>query len=166
VTILFAIPLFSGLVVLQSAIISRVPLLNGTADIVLLVVIAWALQERVKNPWYWSIIAGVAISIASGLPFGVLLAAYLLATALALLLRRRVWKAPILAMFVSVFFSTLIVLGLSIIARMLTGINIPLVETFNLIILPSLILNLLLAVPIYAIIRDVANWFYREEIKV
>jgi hypothetical protein len=35
-----------------------------------------------------------------------------------------------------------------------------------LIILPSLLLNIILAAPVYAVIKDLAEWIYPEEIKV
>jgi hypothetical protein len=44
------------------------------------------------------------------------------------------------------------------------GTPLPLLETLNLIILPSTILNLLLSIPIFALIKDFAEWLYPEEI--
>jgi hypothetical protein len=40
-----------------------------------------------------------------------------------------------------------------------------LIEVLNQVTLPSLVLNLLLAVPIYAIIGDIADRFYPEELE-
>ncbi len=84
---LIAIPIFIGLAIFQSTVVSRIPLLHGTADLVLLALVAWALQERVKTHWQWSIIGGLLISILSAMPFGVLLIGYLMATVIALILR-------------------------------------------------------------------------------
>ncbi len=163
---LIAFPIFAGLVILQGGVISAMPLLQGTADLVLLTIVAWALQERVQAAWQWSLIGGLMVSMLSALPFGVLIGAYLLTTFLALLLRRRVWKAPALAMLAMTFIGTLVVLGASWLARWLSGTLLPLGQVFNLIILPSLLLNLLLAIPAYVMVRDLANWLYPEEIEV
>jgi rod shape-determining protein MreD len=152
--------------VLQSALVSRITLLRGTADLVLLAIIAWALQKRVQTAWRWSIIGGLLVNIGSALPVGVPLIGYGLATGLALMLRRRVWQAPILAMFIATFFGTLIVQGISLAALRITGHPIPILDAFNLVILPGVLLNLLLAVPAYAMIGDLANWLYPEEIEV
>lgn len=154
------------LAVLQSGLVSRIPLLHGTADLILLVLVAWALQKRVQTAWQWSIIGGLSVTIISALPLGAPLAGYLLATGLALLLRRRVWQAPILAMFFAVFAGTLITQTVNLAALLASGAPIPLLEAFNLVILPAVLLNLLLAVPTYALIGDLASWLYPEEIEV
>lgn len=152
--------------ILQTSVVSRIPLLLGTADLALLAIIAWALQKRVTTAWQWSLIGGMMFSLASALPLGVPLLGYGLSTGLALLLRRRVWQVPILAMFLTTFLCTLITQGIALIALLVVGDPIAVGEAFNLIILPSVIINLLLAVPIYALISDLAKWLYPEELEV
>lgn len=163
---LLSIPILAILAMIQSAILSRVPLLQGTADLLLLAVIAWSLHERVQNGWVWAVVAGMIMSLLSGMPFGVYLAGYLLTTLTAMLLKRTVWKIPALAMLLVVFIGTLLTQGLSFVALTLTGTPLPLLDTVNLIILPSLLLNLLLAIPAYILVGDFANWTHPVEIEV
>jgi rod shape-determining protein MreD len=163
---LIAVPIFSLLLIFQTAVTSQMPLLHGTPDLVLLGVIGWALQKRVQTAWHWSIIAGLLVSIVSALPFGVAILGYLLATGFTLLLRQRVWQVPIFAMFIATFLGTVITHGISFSALRLFGDPLPLWESLNLITLPSLLLNLLLAIPIYALLGDLANWLYPEELEV
>ena len=92
--------------------------------------------------------------------------AYLLTTGIAQLLRRRVWQVPLLAMFVTTFFGTLLTQGFSIGAVLISGTSLPLLETLNLITLPSLLLNLLLALPIYLLIGDLADWLYPQVLEI
>jgi rod shape-determining protein MreD len=158
--------LFGILAVLQSTIVSTMPLLNGMADLILLFIIAWALQDRVENVWWWCLLGGIFASLYSALPFGVYIAAYLVCAALTRLLKRRIWKAPFIAMMAATFISTLIVNLIAFTVRTVSGVNLPGVSVLNLIILPSLLLNLLLALPIYSITRDMAIWLYPEELKV
>jgi rod shape-determining protein MreD len=163
---LIAIPLLTVLLILQSAIVSRIVLLHGTADLLLLAVVAWALQKRVDTAWHWSVIAGLLISFVSALPFGIALLGYLVATGLTLLLRQRVWQVPILAMFIATFLGTLGTQGLALAALRLSGDPLPIIQAFNLITLPSILLNLLLAIPAYALLGDLAGWLYPEELEV
>ncbi|MGD9093351.1 MAG: rod shape-determining protein MreD [Anaerolineales bacterium] len=163
---LIAIPILGGLMILQTSIISRIPLLFGTADLPLLAIIAWALQKRVRTAWQWSLIGGLMFSLATALPLGVPILGYSLSTGLALILRRRVWQVPILAMFATTFLCTLITQGIALLALRLVGDPIPIGEAFNLIILPSVLINMLLAIPIYALISDLAKWLYPEELEV
>ena len=55
---LAAFPVLIITLMLQLAIISRLPLLHGTADLMLLVLVAWALQERVRTAWFGRCLAG------------------------------------------------------------------------------------------------------------
>jgi rod shape-determining protein MreD len=155
-----AVPILSLLTIIQSAIISRLPLLQGTADLILLVLIAWALQERVRSAWHWSVIGGLLIGFVSIIPIGIPLAIYLCITGIVLMVKQRIWETSILAMFAMTFVGSLfsqIVTGLTV---SIGGTPLPIFDTLKLIILPSLILNLILAAPIYAIIKDLAEWVY------
>jgi len=106
------------------------------------------------------------ISVSSALPFGVALVGYFLATSAALLVRRWVWQVPLLAMLIATFFGTIITQGLAIFTLNFIGTPIPWVEALNLITLPSLLLNLALAIPMYALFSDLAKWVYPEEIEI
>jgi uncharacterized membrane protein YwzB len=161
-----AIPILTGLMVLQSGIVSRIPLLLGTPDLLLLAIIAWALQKRVQTAWQWCIIGALLYTLVSALPPGAALLAYILATGLALIIRRQVWQVPLLAMLVAVLLGTAISHTVSMFSLRLVGDPIPFVEAFNLIVLPSALLNLILAIPAYALIGDLANWLYPEEIEL
>lgn len=163
---LLAIPILGLLLVLQMAIFSDLRLLQGTVDLILVALIAWALQKQVDSAWRWGIIGGLLITIASALPLGVALIAYPLAVGIAILLRQRVWQIPILAMFVSTILGTVIIQVVSMIALRLVGSPLPVIESLELITLPSILLNLLVAIPAFAIFSDLAEWLYPEEIEV
>jgi len=164
-SILIGFPLLMILVMVQSAFVSNFMLLHGSADIVLLTIISWALQERVDTAWHWAVIGAVLVSIPSALPFYALLAGYLLATGITLLLRRRVWQRPILAMLVSTFFGSLISLMINWGILYLGGHPLPLLSSLNLIIVPSLILNLLLSIVVYTLVGGLAEQLYPEVIE-
>jgi len=163
---LLAIPLFGVLAIFQSAVVSRLPLLHGTADLIFLVVVAWALQERVRNAWQWAVIAGMIVGYISALNMLIPVVSYLVVTGLALLLKQRVWQVPVLAMLAVTFVGSLLIYGLTALFLSITGTPLPFIDTLNLIILPSTILNLLLAIPIYALVKDLSEWLYPEEIVI
>jgi len=164
---LFSIPFLGLLVVIQSAVISQMRLLNGVADLMLLVLAALAVQDNVRNAWLWALVGGLIATLASALPFGVLLGSYLAVSGLALLLKRWFNKAPLLALLIVVFTGTLIVQGTSFLAVvLLQGGSLPLGQVINLITLPSLLLNLLLCLPLFLIVRDMAAWLYPRELEV
>jgi rod shape-determining protein MreD len=164
--ILIAFPILGGLLMFQSAVASQIPLMRGTVDLVLLALVAWALQKQVDTGWHWALVGGLLYSLASALTVGIMLLGYLGVIAMAEIIKRRVWHVPILAMFVTVFLGTLLTQGLSVLALVLSGTPLPLLQSFNLITLPSLLLNLLLAIPMYTVMGDLAGWLYPVEIEV
>jgi rod shape-determining protein MreD len=157
---LVAFPILAIALILQMAVVSRLTLLAGAADLLLVIIAAWSLQEDVESAWLWALLAGILVGAVSGLPLAVPIAGYLAVAGLARLLLRRVWEAPILAMLVVVFFGTLFYAVLSLVVTSLSGGSYPAADAFSLIILPSILLNSLLALPVYAIVRDIAGWVY------
>jgi hypothetical protein len=75
--ILTAIPVLGLVMMLQISIASRIMLLSGNVDLLLLVVAAWGLQERVRAAWIWGLVASLLAGLVSGLPWYIYLIAYL-----------------------------------------------------------------------------------------
>jgi rod shape-determining protein MreD len=163
--VLIAVPILAVLIMIQSAVLSNIPLLHGTTDLVLVALLAWALQKRVRTAWFWAIIGGLLVGYVSALPFGAVLAGYLLAVGLAIMLKQRIWQVPILAMLVATFFGTLLVNLVVITALRIMDTPIPFWEAINLVTLPSVLLNLLVAIPFYALFSDLAKWLYPEPLE-
>ena len=163
---LLAFPILGSLLVLQTAILSQIPLLQGTTDLVLLAVVAWSLQRRVRTAWQWGIIGGLLVGFVSAVPFVVYIVGYLLAVGFSLLLRQRIWQVPLLAMFIATFFGTLVIHLATLVALRVYGTALPLGASINLIILPSILLNLLLALPFFTLFSDLAKILYPEELEM
>ncbi len=157
---IIAIPLIGMAVILQTAIISQFSLLSGFADLLLVMLAAWALQEGVTTAFQWAFLAGIMVSLVSHMPWFILLLGYFMVVFLALLLQRRVWQAPLLAMFSVTFLGTLWMHLLSFLYLRFSGDPLPFGDTMGLITLPSLLLNLLLAIPVYGLMRDLAHWVF------
>ncbi|MEW5873283.1 MAG: hypothetical protein AB1894_28745 [Chloroflexota bacterium] len=164
--VLVAFPVFSLLLILQSAVLGRVPLIMGTADLVMLAIIAWSLHPRVKSAWQWGLVGGALFSYVSALPYASHLIGYLLVVGFAQILRQRVWQAPLMAMFFATFVGTLVVQSVDLILLSLSGNPLSWLQAVNLISLPSLLLNLLFAVPAYAVFGDLANWLHPEQLEM
>jgi cell shape-determining protein MreD len=141
--------------ILQMTVFSRLMLLHGAADIVLLTLIAWSLQENGPSMWPWTLLAGAIISFASALPFMVPLPGYLLATGVTRLTQRRIWQSPLLAMLLVTLVCTILFHLLSMAALFADGTSIHFQEAWTQVTMPSLLLNLLLAIPVYAAIHSI-----------
>jgi rod shape-determining protein MreD len=165
-SILVAIPVIGLATMLQTSIVGRINLLNGAADLVLLVLAAWGLQERVRGAWIWGAVSGLLVGFVSGIPWYVYLIGYLVVVGMARLLAHRVWQAPLLAMFTVTLIGTLVLQMLTYFERTIFEVSLTFNLSFVQIILPSILLNLLLAIPIYALIQDLANRLYPSEVIV
>lgn len=157
---LVAVPVILLTVILQSAVISRVYLLSGIADLPLVMLAAWALQEEVESAWHWAVATGLLVGFVSGISWIVPFLGYLAVVLLARIFQRRVWQAPLLAMFSITFLGTILVSLLSIAALRFSGVQLPVGDVLGLLTLPGVLLNMLIAIPVYAVMRDLARWVY------
>lgn len=155
---LVAFPVLALAVILQSAIVSRISLLSGYADLVLVVVVAWALQEGVETAWHWAVLAGAMYAVVTGLPWAIPLAGFLVAVLIARALQRRIWQAPLIAMFTVTFLASVFSHLLSYTVLNIIGASMPFGDSFSLVTLPSMLLNLLFAIPVFWLMRDLAQW--------
>jgi hypothetical protein len=160
---LIALPILALAFMLQTAVVSRITLLSGSADLVLLILIAWALQEQVESAWQWAGLAGLMAAFVSGLPPFVLLIGYLLAVSLARYILHQIWQTPVLALFTVTFFSTLLLHLITYLSLVFQGSTTAFGDALALITLPSIFLNFLLALPVHTFIRDLALWVYPVE---
>lgn len=157
---LIAVPVLLLAVILQSSIVSRVTLLSGIADLPMVMLAAWAMQDEVETAWHWAIAMGILVGFISGLSWLVPLLSYLFVIALAQVLQRRVWQAPLLAMFSVTFLGTIGSSFFSVVVLRFSGISLPVADVFGLLTLPAILLNMLLAIPVFAVMRDLARWVY------
>ena len=157
---LVAAPVILLAVIIQSAIVSRVYLLSGIADLPLVMLAAWALQDEVKTAWHWAVATGLLVGFVSGIAWFVPVISYLIVVMLAQLLQRRIWQAPLLALFVVTFLGTLVLYLLSFASLQLSGVPLSVSDTLGLLTLPGVLLNMLLAIPAYAVMRDLSRWVY------
>ena len=157
---LIAIPLLGLAVIVQSAILGQLTLLHGVADVVLVMLAAWALQKRVSTAFQWAFLAALMASLVSRLPWFIYLPAYVGTVTLGLLLQRRVWQVPMLAMFSVTFLGTVLLHGMSLAYLELVGTTPSITDALGLVTVPSVLLNLLIAIPVFGMMRDVAHWVF------
>lgn len=155
---LIAFPLLALAAIVQTTVISRMVLLSGYADLMLVILAAWALNADASTTWLWAVFGGVLISFMSGMPWPIPIIGYLFVVILAQLLKQRIWQAPLIALFSVIFIGSLVMNALTIIVLSFLGTPLPIGDSLGLIVLPSTLLNLFFAVPVYLIFRDIAQW--------
>lgn len=161
--VLMAFLVFIPLLVIQIGILSNLPLLQGYPDLILLAILAWSLRPEVRTAWQWGVIGGLLMTLVSAMPVGVYLIAYLLVVAIAQMTRRMIWRLPFLTMLVMTIIGTFLTEVVSLVVLQLIGRDLPIGFVFGTIFIPSVLYNLILALPIYAVIGELARWVYPVE---
>lgn len=157
-SIIIGIPILILLVIIQSTIVSRLNLSYGSADIVMLVLIALGLQTGTKRTILWFAFGGLLLSIISAVPLMYPLIPYLMIGLILEYIRRRVWKIPLLMMIIISFVGTLIYTSISYLIINFSQVPLPLNTSIVSVFLPSAALNVALGIPIYLIVSDWSSW--------
>ena len=155
-----SIPVLYIATLFQMVAISRLPLIRGSADLVMLVLVAWGIIDSGKNYWGWGLVGGLIMSFVTKVPWPAIILSYVLVTFIAHLMQRRIWQSPILAMLLMALLGTLVTQFSAIFALSLNDVPLIIGECFSSVMVPSIILNLILSVPVYIVINDIAKWVY------
>ena len=140
---------------LQIGIVSSATLLAGAADLVLLFIVAWSLHQDHKNAWFLVLAFGLIVGSISAGPTVIPLMTYLLVFLAAKLMHHQIWRTPLLSMFLLTFFGTLFQNGLHLVGLWVQGVGFPVNQAFTNIMLPSVLLNMLLAIPVHALVQAI-----------
>lgn len=156
--LIIAFPVFFLTAMLQSTSISRLPLIHGTADLSLLVLIAWGIHSRSNLTWVFGIVAGLIISFYSQVTWLAFVSSYLFVIFITQLLHGKFWNSPLLVMLLMSSIGSLLVNTAILLSLFFKEISINISQAFSEIMLPSVILNLLLALPVYFLVKDLVRW--------
>ena len=157
---LIAIPVLFLSLLIQVTAVSRLPLVHGSADLVLLTLIAWGICTKTNNAWIWALIGGLMSSFVSAVPGLAVIIPYIVVAFFTQLLHGRLWQSPILAMFLITILGTFVVQLTTMTVLNLNDIPINFALAIEAIIIPSLILNLILALPVFIVLKDISRLVY------
>ncbi len=153
-----SIPVMLLLSVLQSTAVSRITLINGSADLILLAVAAWGVKERGYTAFLWALTGGLFISIITAMPFYIPLISYMSVALMAKILFGRIWQSPLFMLIAIIFAGTLIEHLMSIFYLQVNGVELELAQSLQDFTLPSLLLNFFFLFPMYVLISDLRKW--------
>jgi cell shape-determining protein MreD len=100
------------------------------------------------------------------MPYFAPLMGYLGVVAISQALQRRVWRTPLLALFIVVLLGTLFQHAVYVIILKITGAPISWLESLDRVILPSILLNLIFSLPIFAVVKDLVGRITPLEVEV
>jgi rod shape-determining protein MreD len=165
VTIYLVVPLLMAVAILQATVVPHLGIWGVFPDLPLLVVIGWSLARGKREGVIWGFVAGVAVDLLSGAPFGAATLSMAAVGYMAGMSQATVYGAhaalPMLVMLLAtITYDLAFLLPVAI-----SGQDVTWWDSFTRIILPSAVLNALLMPVFFWAMRKLSTWFGREEME-
>ncbi len=147
---------------LQMAIFSQFKIQAGKADLLLLVIVALGLQPEISkiDNMLFSILAGFIIGFISAEPFWITVAVYAAAVYFTLFMKERLPQIPLVSMFFASLVFMFIHLAIQAVYYQFLGFRIEFQSSFQNLILPSLMINIIATLPVYFVVSEVRRLVY------
>ncbi len=155
--------LYLGLVILslviliQGTLLSRVRIVGVSANLLLVTVVCWSLTRNVQEGLVWAFAGGLGIDLISGLPLGTSSLALMPTCFLAGIGRSSIFAQNIFWPVLLVILATPLHGWLILLTQQLRGVPVDWVGSTVRIILPELVLNIVMTLPVYPGLRRLAG---------
>ncbi len=164
-TIYLVVPLLVVVAILQTTLVPHVAIWGVFADLPLLVVVSWGLLRGPREGILWGFVAGLAVDLFSGAPFGAATLALIAVGLLAGLGAATVFRAHVTLPLLAMFLATIVYDLLFLLVVRISGYPVAWLESFYRIILPSAVLNAVLTPVIFVVMRWLHARFGREDME-
>jgi rod shape-determining protein MreD len=159
VSLQLGLPLVILGAMLQSAVLPHLRVFGGQPDLVLLVVLAWAMLDPGREGMAWAFAGGLLLDLFSGAPLGVsslalLPVAYVIGLTEAQIYRSNVVMPLVLGAGGALAYHLMLLLGL----RFLAGYPVVWSTGFWYVTLPSVLFDVILMIPV---LRVLTRWYDR-----
>ncbi|MBW6471618.1 MAG: hypothetical protein K0B14_00710 [Anaerolineaceae bacterium] len=147
---------------LQLGIFSNIQILAGKIDLLMLGVIAWIIQKKTEfvDVIIYSIITVFFIYLISAEPVIIILSIYSILVFVVFWSKNNIQQLPIVSMLIFSAFFTFLHLVIFGFYLQLSGITMVAEEVFQSVILPSIFINLIAAIPMYLLVNELHRWVY------
>jgi rod shape-determining protein MreD len=139
--------------ILKSTLMPHLRLEGGAPDLMLMMVISWALLATYSEAFLWAVIGGVSQDLLSGVPTGSSALALLLVALLASLLQTQLYRSNVLIVLLMTLVGSLVFQLVMMLVLALSGYRVDWIYNIVYIVTPTTILNLLLIIPIFRVMQ-------------
>jgi rod shape-determining protein MreD len=146
------------IVILQTTAMPHLTILGVKPDLVLLVVISWSLLRGSKEGVIWALVGGIGLDLLSGAPFGTSAVALLVLSLLTGMGELSVFRTHIALPLITTFLASLAYNLFFLLLLHTRGCSIAWADSLIKVVLPSTLLNVLLAPLIYKALY----WLHRK----
>lgn len=161
-TIYLVVPLLFAVALLQSTVVSHFQIWGVFADLPLVIVVSWGLLRGPREGLIWGFVAGVALDIFAGAPFGAATFALMAVGSLSGLARFTGFRSEIALPMGAVLLATVIYDIIFLIVVWISGYPVYWLDSLFRLVLPSAVLNTVLTPVVIVIMRWLNARFGRE----
>jgi len=150
-----AVPFLLLVSLLQSTLAPRLQVGAAWPDFLLLVVMSWALVQRVDEAILWASIGGLGVDLMSGGPFGASALGLMAAALIAGAMSSGVFRGRTALPLVTALIATLTFHGVYVLTMLLAGQRVDLIDALFRIVLPSAVYNAALSLIVFRIMAGI-----------
>ncbi|MEJ2756952.1 MAG: hypothetical protein P8046_00590 [Anaerolineales bacterium] len=140
--------------------------ITRAADLMMLVLLSWIMHVTESAQLRWALVVGLLVGVSSALPFWLPVIGYFVLAGAVTFVQRQMWQVPIWLLLISTFVGSFLINGIDSVYLWISGVPLDLVEFLNIVILPTLVLNMLMALPVYGLVGEVAKKVYPREVEL
>jgi len=160
---LISIPVVLLLLSFQIGGLSKITILNGFGDILIVWLAAWVILEKNRQGWVWFLVAALFSIFISGMPWYANAMGFTLLFSLGAFVKKRLWQSPLLSFYLVLTIGSLLFYFVSLFSVQTSNVPLILKESMTSIIMPSLLINLIMSFPVYLIVKDLVYWLHPQE---
>lgn len=163
-SVYIAIPLLTVLAVLETAVLSRLPLFGQIPQLPFLVALSWGLLRDLEEGVIWAFVGGLIVDLFSVGPTGLTALVWLISIALALLLAQSFPSSRVILPVLISALATILYLVLHMLLLRLFGYQTTLAMAAAL--LPVALLHAVLILPVYWLMYTVEKRLFPRRVQV
>ncbi len=132
------------------------PILNNTRgqlSLVMLLVLAWSIRSDLVSGFVWALVGGILLDLYSAIPIGTSSAALMIIVYAANGAAQQLYRMRIVTLLAMTLLATLFFQVYTYCALLLLGLSYDILMVIRLVFIPTIIYNLVGALPTYAIVR-------------
>ncbi len=161
------IPLMLAAALIQAIILPRLRMYGGQPDLVVLIVLSWAVFDEAQEGMVWAFIGGLFLDLFSGAPLGISSLVLVPITYLVGLTEARVYRTTILLPLLLAGGGTLAYHVIYLLAiRFLAGMSVAWLLVPWYVTLPSLLFDMILILPILRVLRQWYDKLHPRQVRI
>ncbi|QPC81623.1 rod shape-determining protein MreD [Phototrophicus methaneseepsis] len=155
-----SLPILIIAAALQSSVMPQLRIAGGAPDLVLLLVLLWAIHAPLNEAIFWAFLGGLSQDLLSVMPLGSSVIGMLIMIFFIKRLSLQLYRVNIVLVAGYVLLGTIVQTIITQIILFLMGLGLSIGDAFQYVLMPTLFYQLVFLVPVYLVIRGIQRAIY------